>query len=320
MQIELLMGDLPVDENPGLDSTDPRFDEIATLAQDGEYLPAATASESLIAEGVFDIRLICYFIYGYWLEQRVAGLGVAIQCLDNVIGNNWEAIGPVAKREKSVQTGLSWMLKLMLKTIQYEQEKNTPEWEAWQASVDSDQVGEILDAAESFRRHLAFQLEDTAGPVLDLWSKLEEWLRNLQRLVYRAPEPEPEPEQAEQDADGEAEDAAQAAGKSKGGFAVAGMPVEGSYHMNLLLTKLAAFERLIEEEKFPRAALVADDINQTIANFDPKLYFPAVFGGFVRLQAVNFGELAEYAEHRESPEWLAMQDWFRTDIDSFVNS
>jgi hypothetical protein len=37
MNIELLQGQFKVIENSNFDSTDPRLDEIATLAQAGEY-------------------------------------------------------------------------------------------------------------------------------------------------------------------------------------------------------------------------------------------------------------------------------------------
>jgi hypothetical protein len=313
MRIELLQGSLPVAENPGLDSNDLRFDEIATLVQAGDYPAAARASEALLAENAYDIRLICYFLYGHWLEQGPASLGEALEALGNAVFENWEAVGPAAKREKKVGLSLNWLFKQVLKTLQYEESKQSPAWQAWLAGVSSDDLEPALESLEAFRRGIGQRLGDDAGPVLDITGKIQEWLRNFQRLVYKPPEPEavePEPEAEET--------AAAAASRRTEAGPGSGIGVEGSHHMDLLLRKLAAFQRLIEEEKFPRAALVADDINQTLANFDPKLYFPRVFASFVRLQALNIGELLNYAEQRDSPEWQAMQEWFKVDIDSFV--
>ena len=59
---------------------------------------------------------------------------------------------------------------------------------------------------------------------------------------------------------------------------------EGSYHMRLLVNKMKAFERLIEKEQFPKAAVVADDINAIIAHFDPRIYFPRMFSKFSLLR------------------------------------
>jgi hypothetical protein len=49
------------------------------------------------------------------------------------------------------------------------------------------------------------------------------------------------------------------------------------------------------------------------------LYFPKMLGAFIRLQALNFDELSSYADHRDSQQWQAMQDWLKIDVDSFIN-
>ncbi|SMF94703.1 hypothetical protein SAMN02949497_2035 [Methylomagnum ishizawai] len=315
MRIDLLLGELPVTEHPGLDSGDPRFDEIAGLVQNGDHAAAAQASEALLAEGIYDIRLICYFLYGHWLEQGVASWGEVLEALGNTVLNQWEAIGPVEKREKKVELSLNWLFKQVLKTLQYEEGKQSPTWNRWLSDTSSEELDPVLDAVQAFGPGIGERLGDGAGTVLDVSSKIREWLRNFQRLVYREPEPEPEPvEEIPEAEEPEPEPERRAAPKP-----ALGLEGELSYPMALLLRKLAAFERLVAEEKFPRAALVADDINQTLANFDPKLYFPQIFATFARLQALNIGELLNYADQRDSPEWQAMQEWFKVDIDSFTD-
>ncbi|PPD28451.1 MAG: hypothetical protein CTY21_13130, partial [Methylomonas sp.] len=74
----------------------------------------------------------------------------------------------------------------------------------------------------------------------------------------------------------------------------------------------------IAENKFPQAALLAEDINHTLATFDPKLYFPKLFETFVRLQVINFEALTAYADLQEDPQWQAMQEWLKVDLDSFI--
>jgi hypothetical protein len=89
--------------------------------------------------------------------------------------------------------------------------------------------------------------------------------------------------------------------------------------MALLLKKLAAFERVVQDNRFVEAALLAGDINESINNFDPKLYFPKLFESFVRLQALNFEALSTSAQQSEEQQWQAMQEWLKVDIDSFIN-
>lgn len=312
MKIDLLQRNLPIRENSGLNSTDPRFDEIATLVQQGNYAEAARLSEIILADGIYDIRLICYFLYGHWLEHGLASLVTVIDCLDYVILQNWEAIGPVVNREKIVQNSLSWLFRQLLKQIQYEEKKNTLLWQKWQTSISADEVGNIIKSSEAFRLSINQQLEGNTESVV-VCNKIETWLKALQRLVYKPPEVKAvEPEKTE---DRIIETISTAAPTVTGG-----LKIEVSHHMELLLKKLAAFEYLLQEQKFPKAALVADDINQTLASFDPMVYFPKTFETFAKLQVINFEELAAYENHRGSAQWQAMQDWLKIDVDSFMNN
>lgn len=315
MRIDLLQSSLPIMENPGIDSKDPRFDEIATLIQDGKYIEAAAQCETILLTGVYDIRLICYFLYGYWLEQGLASLVNVIDCLNYVILENWQAIGPVSKREQVVQNSLGWIFRQMLKKIQYEEKRNTVQWQEWQTSFNADDVGRILEASEAFRLSINQQLENNVEAVPEC-SKIENWLRGLQRLVYHPPEPE-QAELEEQENKAVATHASITPPETV--FKSDETNIEVSYPMTLLLKKLAAFELLLEKERFQQAALLAEDINQTLTSFDPLIYFPKTFGKFVRLQAVNFEELSVYEDYKGSPQWQAMQDWLKTDIDSFMN-
>jgi hypothetical protein len=314
MRIDLLQGSLPVSENPGLDSTDPRLDEIATLSQAGKHAEAAALSEAILAGGIYDIRLICFFLYGYWLEHGLASFLVLIDCLNNVLLENWQAIGPVSNRNKSLEKSLDWMFRQILKKMQFEENKNTPLWQQWQASASAVEVDKILESGETFRFNINQQLENKAGAIADQWSKIEKWLLTFQQLAYCPPEPVQTGSEQSVD-DDRAEDAIPARA-----IKATGLGTETSYHMALLLKKLAAFERALQENKFPQAALLADDINQTLATFDPKLYFPKLFETFVRLQALNLEALIAYAGHRENPQWQAMQEWLKVDVDSFINS
>lgn len=311
MRIELLQGSLAVADEPGMDSTDPRFDEISTLVQGGDYPAAAKASEAVLAEQIYDIRLICYFVYGHWVEQGPASLGEVFSGLSNALFENWEAIGPAVKREKKVELSLNWFFKQTLKALQYEETKQSATWKGWVETLNSDDMAPALDALDVFRRGLSRQMEDAASSVLDIAGKVQEWLRNFQRLVYK-PEPEPEPEPVA------APEQAAAAPAPTGGGAQ-GQQVEGSLHLSLLLQKLEAFELLVEQEKFGLAALVADDINATLANFDPKLFFPKLFRRFALLQVMNIGRLSPYGQFRETIEWQAMQELLKVDIDAFAN-
>jgi len=327
MNIEFLQGTLEVTENPGLETIDPRFSDIASLVMEGNYEEATAQSEAILEEQIYDIRIIGYFLYGHFIEQGVGAMADIYLCLANLLRDNLDALGPVKNREKHIQTIMNWMMKQLIKKLQHEEGKNTNLYEGWISEVSSDQAQEALDAGDELRRALGPVLEDAAGPVLDGLMKVNDWLTAFQRLVYREPEPEveEEPEEREEEVEDEIEEAP--GQNKKSGFVAAasfvddgeGVSAEGSFHLKLLIRKLEAFDRLISAEKYSSAALIADDINSIIADFDPKVYFPKLFTRFSLQFAANINELFAFEEHKNSVEWQAMQELYKVDLESFVN-
>jgi hypothetical protein len=326
MNFELIRGPLEVNENPGLETTDPRFSDIATLVQEGNYGEAAAGAEAILTEKIYDIRIIGYFFYGHFVERGIPALADIYLGLVDILNDNLEAVGPVKNRAKHLQTILNWLIKQVTKQLLYEEEKKSGLFEEWTTSVTTDQVEEVLDASDKLRRSLGPILEDTAGPVFDGLTKINDWLKAFQRLIYRAPEPESaEEEQVEEEAPEGAIFDQEPRQQGKRRFMAPGLEIgedasniEGSYHLNLLMRKLDAFDYLISEAKYANAAVVADDINAIIASFDPRIYFPKLFTRFALLSAAHVNELTSYAEYKESPAWTSLQELYKIDMDSFI--
>jgi hypothetical protein len=313
MNIDILNTTLEASENPGLDVLDPRFMDITTLVENGEYLEAAVKAEEIFAEDIYDIRLTGYFLYGFFLEQGVGAMPAILGSLVKLFEENWEALGPEKNREKHAQTSLSWLFRQLLKKFQYEEGKDSEVYQQWVAEVSSDEVQEALDASEGLQKALGMTLEDMASPLLDGLSKVNDWLKAFQKVVYREPEVEEEAELAAEAA------AKEVVAPAPLGFADEAVMAEGSYHLQLLLRKMKAFERLIEKEEFNKAAIVADDINDVIANFDPRIYFPKIFSRYSLLLALNIANISGFEEYKGSVVWQTMQDLYKVDLESFVS-
>lgn len=329
MNLELLGGKWEIQENPGLETTDPRLDEISTLVQDAAFLEAARMAESILEESIYDVRILGFFLYGAFLEEGMVRLGPILQCLVGILEDNWDALGPAAKKEKHTQTNLRWLVNQLLKKVQYEEEKRSDLWTTWQRQVSSDEVGECIEAVESLRRQVSRVLEEAGAPVSDGLVKLSGWLGSFQQLVYREAEAEFEPEPPAE------EEGASAAESLVPGEAVprpipgrSGPPsgsteevvyAEGSFHLRELMQKMDIFERLVLEGKYNRAALVADDVMEVIGQFDPKLYFPKLFARFFQLMAVHVEEISSYGVDRESIEWQVLRELYKVDREGFAD-
>ena len=86
-----------------------------------------------------------------------------------------------------------------------------------------------------------------------------------------------------------------------------------------LLGKLKAFETLVATQRFERAAMVADDIQSCVQNFDPRKYFPALFAPFYSGLADNFEQISAFWARRESGEWEVLRQLYEVDLDNFVD-
>jgi len=320
MTIALITGPLAVSDSPGLATTDSQFTDIATLIQDGKYQEAASLSREVLSKGIYDIRIIGYFSYGYFLEQGVAGLEQLFLALSKLLAEDVAALGPSRNREKHTQTIMNWLMKQLSKKLQYDEQRKTSLWDQWQATVSSEDIEGILDASDALRRALTVDLEEKAGTVLDSLSKVNEWLRHFQGIVYREPEPEPElPEEPEAQVEEGAPHPAPGKSLPTDQGRESATQIRGGGALEVLLRKMEAFDHLINDGKVALAALVAEDINGVVDNFDPRLYFPDLFTRFTLNYVAHINRLSEYQGHGKSAEWKALKELYKVDLDSFVD-
>jgi len=320
MNIEVLDRPFEPTENPGLETTDPRLGDIVTLIQNGKYLDAANQAQAVFEKDIFDIRLTGFFFFGIFLDRGINSLGGVFGCLTRLCMENWEATGPIKKRERHAQISFNWLFKQLDKILQYEEEKESDAWKEWLESVTSDDVQTILDAGDGLQSALSETLEDDAGPLLELMFKIKKWLVNFQQFVYQEPEPEPVGH-AEPDPAGDTEPVEEAGQQTALPLAIDtdSLAAQGSYQLKVLLKKLNIFEHLVKTKNFALASLVADDINYIIADFDPKLYFPELFKSFSYLLAMNIAQLSAFDGNKQTLEWQAMQELYKVDLDSFLS-
>ncbi len=337
MDIDILKAELEVKDSPGLDPFDSRFIDIATLVQNGDYEEAALQAEEIIEDEIYDVRIIGYFLYGVFLEKGPAVLGDIFNVINLLLTDNWEAVGPVKNRAKHTKSIIIWFMKQLLKKLEYEEDKNSTTWEEWIGGVSSDEVADILDELSTLRKNLGIKFEDAASDILDVLMKLQQWLKSFQQIVYQeeeANEPESEAdideeEELEED-DGELGDEEEEilsgdreakraeATVNIGNSSSYGVAVQGSFYLNELVKKLNVFEELVKDEKFLLAAIVIEDVQDIIENFDPRKYLPEIFSPFYRIYASNIKAFSRYDEYKDTEVWQVLKDAYCVNIDSFL--
>ena len=94
--------------------------------------------------------------------------------------------------------------------------------------------------------------------------------------------------------------------------------VSGSAHLALLTQKMKALGDLTQKGRFDLAAIVVADIQATLENFDPLLYFPDLFADYNRVFAENVDQIWEHLDNRGTPRWDAFEAFYKSDLDGFT--
>jgi hypothetical protein len=138
-----LIQPLVIAEEPGLDSLDPRFNAITTLASHGQYGPAADQVEELHAAGIYDVRLIVTYLFQAFREDGIARLGEVLDVVTSMLGDNFEAVGPLKRREDNFERRLSWLFTEIADTLQFHITGQTETWTTLRAGVTAESLEAI---------------------------------------------------------------------------------------------------------------------------------------------------------------------------------
>jgi hypothetical protein len=312
--LQILQQPLDVASEPGLPSTDGRLTLITDLAERRSFREAADRVEELLADGIYDIRAISVYLFQAFFEGGFAVAGEVLSTLQGLLTTNLEAVGPQKRREDHFNRRMSWLFDTIIDTTRYHALKQTPEWKRWTDAVDLEAVEVAVAAGDALMSALGSPNFKLASQSL---SRLIEVLRG-QAEQLKAPVPATK---AAEPAVSTHTPQVQAAGDEGGSLEPVRRRVElvVTHPFLELSAKLKAFEQLIEQGDIEKAALVGDDINTTLESFDPRSYFPELFGAYSALMSKHILRLSGYWENRDSPSWKALTQFYRVDLRGFVS-
>ncbi|AKQ65490.1 hypothetical protein A176_002402 [Myxococcus hansupus] len=299
-----------------LEAHDPRFQHIADLVQKGEYTQAADAVESLLAEGVHEVRLLSYFLYAVFHEEGLGRMPAILETLTTLIQRVTAALAPGDKQGVFLNKAVTWLGQTLLDVLRYHQSKRDARWGDWLRSLTSAQASDAVQRAQEAVALLSGPRNRTGAEAL---SRLVQWLRDFKTQLEanqpeEAPAPAPTQEPAAKAPPPEAAPAPPSAFIQLGQM----LQLRGSAHLVELCNKLKAFELLIAREDFQKAAMVSDDILGTLEAFDPRRYFPDLFATFGALLNKHVQQIHGHWENKDSMEWKALAQFYQVDLERFV--
>ncbi len=298
-----------------LEAHDPRFQRIVELAQAGQYTEVADGVEELLAENLFEVRLLSYHLFAVFHEEGLARLPDVLETLVELIRRNWAELAPGDKRMALLNKGVTWFFQTLHDTLSYHQTQKDARWQAWWKVSTEAGASRAAQAVRTLMELLSAGAYRSGSEAL---AKLLPWLGELraQILANLPQDPPPAPEEAK------AEAPPPPPPKEASPFLKLGQPVQlvGSAHLVELCNKLKAFELLIERGEFQRAALVSDDILSTLEGFDPRRFFPDLFSSFGALLNKHVRHIQEHWETKDSTQWKTLAQFYQVDLERFVRS
>jgi len=294
--------------------SDARFLNIADLAQGGSYTEAADAVAALLADNLYEVRLLSFYLFAAVHEDGLTRLPEVIGTQAALIRQNWAALPPEDKQAALVNKGVVWLFRTLLDVLAYHQTKKDDRWQGWLGELTEAHVTQSLQKAEEL---LTLLPEPTYHSSAELVTRLVQWLRELLPVLAAARVP---PAQAEPLRGAPQAPPPQALQDASSTFLRLGQLVQlrGSAHFVELCNKLKAFELLVQERDYEKAALVSDDILATLDGFDPRRYFPELFATFGALLHKHVQEIQPHWERKDSPEWKTLSQFYQVDLESFV--
>ena len=293
-----------------LDSHDPRFLEISDAADKKDFARAADGFEALLKDGFFDPRLCAYHAFQAFREDGYVRLPEIFDRVAMLLPGAQEG---GKKATAYLNKGYAWLFATLLSDLEYEQARKSDTWFGWARMLEAQQERPpVVDRASA----LGAALPAAMAASLEGMQRLLRLLRVVdEQLFTGAVDVELGPPD-----DKQVQVPSAAAPERKLKLLSANMPLQLTPAPRLveLCNKLAAFERLVEMRRFDKAALVSDDILHEVTHFDPRRYFPELFGRFGQLMSQHVQEMKPHLEMKDTMEWKTLEQYYQVDLEGFV--
>lgn len=322
----LLARSLP---RPAQDASARALDEIMHLAHSAEYQPAAERAAELLDAGCKDVRAFVAYALGVFAERGPASVPALFDAISGLLTSGDAGASPSALR--TADTTLRFAFRIMRAHLDFDERRPEAARQAWTQHLDANSASSLPRACSELRRSVHQLIEE---PLCD--AELGAVRTRLESYLSRNAADKPAPRRGGADVTERLSPAeppvliisAQSAPESKTEtppFArrasdhdeqAESLPISPA--LRQFMRKLEIFERLIMAGSLAKAAIVAQDVRNVIAAFDPMVYLPSLLAPHFRLLSTHVEQLSPYWEMGATPSWHALEQLYRVDLDSFA--
>ncbi|QRN93347.1 hypothetical protein JRI60_29615 [Archangium violaceum] len=314
--LELHLLDKPLyGEASDLESSDERLEKVNALVSRSDYVDAARAAEALLRQGVYDVRLVGPYLLGLFIEGGLESMPVVFHSLSKTLLLNWPSFGPRERKDVFADGVLRWFLKVLNKHLEHHERLKDQTWQRWSLPSNREPLEQALALSEEI--FSAFGRVMPRNGCEAPFRRLSQWLEgHLASLPTPAPPDEPEPEEEPEEEESQAPSRPAESLRSASSSAGPSMPISPA--LAQLMSKLAAFDTLVERQDFLRASVVAADVLNVVEHFDPRVYLPALFSRFFAGLSTNAEQVEPLLQSTETLSFRALDQLYRVDLETFL--
>jgi hypothetical protein len=319
------------------DASSRALDEIMHLAQSAKYEPAAQRAAELLDSGCKDVRAFVVYALGVFAERGPASVPPLFDSISNVLSASASEAPVQASALRTTDTTLRFGFRILKAHLDFDERRPEAARKAWIQRFESGSTASVLRACADLRKAIHALIE---VPVCDaefgaVVERLEAYCTRNDREKSEARDValprDPEPEDVEswpseeailppQPAEPEPPRSQPSFARRASDFEVDPRLLVVSPALAQFIRKLEVFEQLVTSGSLGKAAIVASDIRNVIAAFDPVVYLPNLLAPHFRLVSSSAEELSQYSAQSGTPAWQALEQLYRVDLDAFVEA
>jgi hypothetical protein len=308
-----------------VDQTNINFDKMNSLWQKGHYKQIVKNANSLPLYCICDIRICVYYLYSLWITSTTITTENIINTLAILLNHKqqpWLATLE-QKNEKALENVIFKSTNLFFRQILRHIEKsNIPQ------KTKNTSPANILQALDNFNKIIVTLQPELGEDIYNLLRMLRKYFSTLQD-ENKANKLELQPftqnindtKQETNDERSESEIGKLVRLEAETDKTVFDRKAfTPSYPLQMLFKRIQLLHKLVEKQQDLKAAIVLNDIQAELENFNPLVYLPEYFISFAALRASNVSNLEPYFCEQESYQWQSLQQYYKTDMQAFLDS
>lgn len=294
-----------------LNKTDDCFNQMSSYWQKGQYTSVLLLADSQPLFCLCDIRIAVYYLYCLWLSPSPISSEAILMSLVELLEHQqqpWKLMLPQTPNDsadKILVTSITVLLHKMLNHLRHPEGIHQPA---------NQQPDKVLIALGRLKQALPAGLITNHQQLRDCLMTTQDYFSDLAKMLQTQPSAGLKTKPNEIVQPGQPPSANETAEHHNDAADL----TEPSGALLILMQRMTALQSLLQKQQYLKAAVVLQDLQNELENFNPLLYFPQYFGSFTTTRAHYAGLLEPYFEQQNSLHWKALYQCYQSDLQAFL--